>query len=84
MMTTEQIDQHSLFDEPPVRPGEYIIPDGSEPTVCRSCGAPIVWITTPTGRAMPLSLRTVRSIDGVRYATTHFADCPHGRAWRRR
>jgi hypothetical protein len=83
-MTIEPTDQLSLFGEAPVRPGEYAVPNGSEETVCRSCSAPIAWITTDKGKAMPLSLRTARSIDGVRYATNHFADCPHGREWRRR
>lgn len=32
---------------------------------------------------IPLSLTTVDERGGVRYALTHFADCPHGREWRK-
>lgn len=66
------------------RAGEYAIPPDAQPARCRSCGAQIVWARTEAGRAIPLSLTTVEERDGVRYALTHFADCPHGKEWSKR
>lgn len=65
------------------RAGEYEIPSGATPMPCRSCEQEIVWTETEGGKWIPLSLATVEDRDGVRYALTHFADCPHSRAWRR-
>jgi hypothetical protein len=72
--------QLGLFDDAP-QPGEYAIPDDARPGRCRSCNTPVAWTTTPAGKPMPLSLATARSIGGVRYATSHFADCPHAKEW---
>lgn len=65
------------------RAGEYPIPASALPAQCRSCGAAIVWTRTASGKIIPLSLTTVEVRSGVRYALTHFADCPHAREWRR-
>jgi hypothetical protein len=61
--------------------GEYVIPVGSQPTACASCGASIVWARTPQGAAVPLSLATARTVGGRRVATTHFATCPDANEW---
>lgn len=71
-------DQRDLFG---ARRGEYEVPEHATPTTCRSCGAAMVWIKTANGRAMPLSLATVETRDGVRYALAHFADCPEAKEW---
>ncbi len=67
-------------------------------TRCRSCDAPIVWATTPSGRKMPLSAVAdghgnvrLRS-DGVALVValgegsyvSHFATCPQAAQHRRR
>ena len=72
-------DQLDLFTGQ--RAGEYPIPPGAAVVRCRSCGARIVWVRTEAGKAMPLSLATVETRDGVRYALTHFADCPDAKDW---
>jgi hypothetical protein len=36
------------------------------------------------GKAIPVNVATLRQIDGAMYGLTHFATCPHGRAWRKR
>lgn len=78
------IDQYTLFDDPPAtRRGEYALPDHGDVRTCASCGQSIVWTTTDTGKRMPLSLATVAERGGVRYALSHFADCPESREWRR-
>jgi len=66
------------------RAGEYAIPPDAQVAHCRSCEAEIVWARTEGGRAIPLSLKTVEERGGVRYALTHFADCPHGKEWSKR
>ena len=66
------------------RAGEYPIPAGATSCPCRSCGQEIVFTRTAQGKAIPLSLVTMEERDGVCYALTHFADCPHSRDWRRR
>lgn len=66
-----------------LRVGEYPIPESGTPTMCRSCGASIVWTRTDYGRAIPLSLATARTCQGQRVALTHFIDCPESRAWRK-
>lgn len=68
------------------RVGEYAIPSHYHEAVCHSCGAPMIFIRTRNGKAMPLSAATIEVRDGVRYALTHFADCPdaadwHGTTW---
>lgn len=75
--------QLGLFDDMP-QPGEYEIPADARPGACRSCDAAVAWITTPAGKAMPLSLKTARTIDGKRYALSHFADCVDAKKWSRK
>lgn len=76
--------QLCLFDDDQPRADEWEIPTGEEPTTCKSCGAAIVWGRTTSNTAVPLDLRHVRELAGVRYALNHFAHCPHGKDWRRR
>lgn len=78
----ETMEQLDLFRDV-LRAGEYAIPEGATPTTCRSCGASVVWARTEAGKPIPLALATARDCGGQRVATTHFADCPHGRAWKR-
>lgn len=51
-----------------------------DPARCTSCGAPIRWVRTAAGQAMPCdpALVTVVTDDGrtVRGRTSHFATCP--------
>jgi hypothetical protein len=75
-------DQFVLFTDQ--RAGEYPVPEGATSAACRSCGARIVWTRTAAGKPIPLSVATIQEHDGVRYALTHFADCPESREWRRR
>jgi hypothetical protein len=74
--------QLGLFNDQPLT-GEYAIPPGAQVTCCRSCDAQVVWARTDAGKAIPLSLDAARSINGVRYALTHFSDCPHSSDWRK-
>lgn len=88
--------QPSLFDDDPPddalvpdappklpwRKGAYAVPRGRAHTHCRSCGADIVWISTPAGGRMPLSVATIRKeTDGTRTALSHFVDCKQAKAW---
>lgn len=77
------LDQYTLFDEAPPAPrrGEYPLPDHGDVRTCASCGQAIVWHTTDAGKRMPLSLATVVERGGVKYALSHFADCPDAREW---
>lgn len=64
---------------------------------CRSCGAPIQWVWTVTGKAMPLDPEphpdgNVELIDGVAHVhsqpcpdgyLSHFVTCPQGAHWRK-
>jgi hypothetical protein len=43
------------------------------PGQCKSCQAPLWWITTKAGKAMPLNS------DGV----VHWATCPQSREWKK-
>jgi hypothetical protein len=67
-------------DERPRR-GEYQIPSSADPGQCKSCGAPILWIRTPDGRPIPLSVATIQHRAGQRWALSHFSDCPEGKEW---
>lgn len=52
---------------------------------CRSCGAPIVWLPTRTGKTMPVDMATVRPGDALFDHTrhvSHFATCPQADTWR--
>ena len=68
---------------------------GSEVQKCRSCGAPILWVRTTTGKAMPVDAKpekrivldpadtgqpTGRVVDTY---VSHFATCPHAAKHRR-
>ena len=63
------------------RKGEYEMPADAIPTKCASCGMGMVWIKTPAGKAVPLSVATIEVRDGVRYALPHFADCKDAKEW---
>ncbi len=66
-------------------------------SLCKSCGADIVWIVTPAGKAMPLDAKatTMWLVDGegaqqgsprakpVQVRQSHFATCPHAEEHRR-
>lgn len=70
------------YDSPPApRKGEYLIPPGATNGTCRSCNAPVIWMSTANGRPMPLSAATTQEREGQRYALSHFADCPHAKGW---
>jgi hypothetical protein len=66
---------------PAARPNEYAVPANATPIQCRSCGAGMVFIRTPAGKALPLSVATIQERDGVRYALPHFADCKDSKLW---
>lgn len=46
---------------------------------CRSCGAAIVWGTTPVGRACPYNVVGMRATE-----QSHFETCPQARGWSKR
>jgi len=55
---------------------EFRVPDGWEAGDvgrCRSCGAGVLWCTTPAGRRAPVDP------DGI----SHFATCPQSNTWRK-
>jgi hypothetical protein len=74
----EALPERDLFG---ARPHEYELPDSAYLTKCASCGAAMAFVKTPNGKAMPLSLATVETRDGIRYALPHFVDCPQAREW---
>jgi hypothetical protein len=82
----DELEQTSFADLAPAGPrrGEYVIPDGGRVARCSSCNAQIVWTTTDDDRPIPLSLATVQARDDVRYALSHFVDCPHAKDWSRK
>ncbi len=63
------------------RKGEYELPADAIPTKCASCGAGMVWVQTGKGKSMPLSVATIEERDGVKYAISHFSDCPEAKEW---
>jgi hypothetical protein len=63
------------------RPGEYPLPANAFPAKCASCGMAIVFCRTAAGKQIPLSLATVEEREGIKYAVTHFADCPQAKEW---
>lgn len=75
------IEQQTLFPGPAPRRGEYPLPDHGDVRTCASCGQTVVWTTTAASKRMPLSLATVVERGGVKYALSHFADCPESREW---
>ena len=47
---------------------------------CQSCEAPIVWLRTQAGKAMPVDAASVRPGDTIfvpNLHVSHFATCPH-------
>jgi len=78
-MTT--VIQRDLFGG---RKGEYELPEGASLDTCRSCGAAIVWKKTTNEKWIPLSVATTEERGGVKYALTHFSDCPESREWSQR
>jgi hypothetical protein len=80
-MTANDLPERDLFG---ARPTEYVLPDHAYISKCGSCGAPMSWVKTKNGKAMPLSLATVETRDGVRYALPHFIDCPDAKEWSKR
>lgn len=79
-------EQASFADLAPPSPrrGEYPLPEGARVEHCRSCGAEIVWAQTAQGKAIPLSLATAQTRNGVQYLLSHFSDCPDGKEWSKR
>jgi len=60
------------------RKGEYRVPASAPLSQCRSCHAPIIWATTGSNKPIPLSVASIRRDEnGVKWAISHFADCPH-------
>lgn len=49
------------------------IAPGDNPTHCRSCRAPVLWVITTRGKRAPINE------DG----TSHFANCPDADRWRK-
>jgi hypothetical protein len=74
-----------------------IYQDSRNLSACRSCGAPVEWAETATGKRMPFNPpivtvpvlvpviidgRVVEDVDGA--TVSHFATCPDAKDWRRR
>jgi hypothetical protein len=56
---------------------DFVIPKGytaDNAAACRSCGEPVMWCLTPSGKRAPINP------DG----TSHFSTCPQATAWRKR
>jgi hypothetical protein len=67
------------------RRGEFEITAADNHDTCKSCSAPIVWKKLSPGRFMPLSVGSIeQDAGGRRFATSHFADCPHADKHRRK
>ena len=67
----------TLFPDVPDDDPGWTIPLGwrdSNRGHCRSCGAEVLWCITPAGKKAPIN----------RDGTSHFADCPQARDWRKR
>lgn len=55
---------------------------------CRSCGLPVVWFRTKTGKRMPVDAKTTKPTDAehqldLKRHVSHFSTCPHADAWRK-
>ncbi len=52
---------------------------------CRTCGAPIIWLKTKTGKSMPVDAGTVKRpvsiYDPELGHMTHFGTCPQAKDW---
>jgi len=61
-MTQLPLTAHNDQPPAPVRLQEYRVPDHAKIACCSSCGAPIIWThTSKNGRAIPLSVATIRT-----------------------
>lgn len=65
----------------PPHPSGYAIPtwaerpaDNAQPSPCRSCSSPVLWVRTVHKKWAPLNS------DG----TSHFSTCPDAENWRKR
>ena len=79
MSLPEQLPDRDLFG---ARPHEYELPPHVWEVKCASCGAPMAFVKTPNGKAMPLSLATIEVRDSIRYALPHWIDCPSAAEWK--
>jgi hypothetical protein len=55
-------------------------------TKCRTCGAPIIWLKTANGKAMPVNANAVEEGDTVfipKRHKSHFSTCPQAAEWRK-
>lgn len=55
---------------------------------CRSCGLPVVWFRTSSGKRMPVDAKTTRPTDAahqldLKRHVSHFATCPQADNWRK-
>lgn len=73
--------QRDLFG---ARQGEYEVPSNAQIGTCHSCQAPVVWTKSKNDKWLPLSVATIETRDGVRYALSHFVDCPDAKKWSKR
>lgn len=78
---SDAIPERDLFG---ARSHEYVLPAAPYVSRCGSCNAPMAWTKTKAGNAVPLSLATVEERDGVKYAVSHFCDCPNANEWRKK
>jgi len=55
-------------------------------SLCRSCGAQIIWFKTDAGKNMPVDAETVEvgdlELDLTRHVS-HFSSCPEAAKWRK-
>lgn len=63
------------------RLNEYEVPANPQQSACLSCGAAMVWTHTRKGASMPLSVATIETRGGIRYAMPHFVNCPDAKNW---
>lgn len=80
-MAKELLPERDLFG---ARQRVFVRPADCWMGKCRSCGAPMAFVTTKQGKAMPLSLATIEEREGVRYALPHFIDCLDSKDWSKR
>jgi hypothetical protein len=64
------LDFHQNFDESPAK--------ATHLTHCKSCGAPISFVATQTGKRMPMDVKA----DGT-LGASHFSSCPDATKFRR-
>ncbi len=63
-----------------------IIDNRKKPTLCRGCGAKIVWLRTSHGKNIPVNFETYtdeRMFD-PRYHISHFSNCPKSKEFRKK